>query len=377
MSKKDIHIGRLLAKVLQKSISSTEQKELDSYLSRDEQQALIEKYLDNENFKAVQEKLKTINKTAQWEAVKVKAAAGRKGKRVKKLIFVSAAASLLIFISLFLLLPRYETIPDKAVALNINKDKNPGRNEAVLHLANGKTVSLTGTSLSDNRKIASYVEKNAFYHDNALYSAYHTIVTPIATNFNFVLSDGTKVWLNTESELKFPVEFNDSERVVYLKGEAYFDVSHNAAKPFKVICEDDEIKVLGTSFNVRSYEGERMFTTLVTGKVNISNHGTSVDIQPGMQAVSDKSQITVRKVNVNKFTSWKNGIFYFENDDLTDVLQQISKWYAVDIIYKQPIVNIKIGGQISKDVKLSEALEMLNEISNVRFSLEGNKLHVY
>ena len=212
-----------------------------------------------------------------------------------------------------------------------------------------------------------------------MFIAYNTLSNPKgSTVINLQLSDGTKVWLNAASSLKYPVNFTTNERKVELTGEGYFEVAKDKNKKFLVIAGNTETVVLGTHFNISAYENETQIkTTLIEGSVKINSLGRSVQIRPGQQAItSDKTMMINRGVNISEVLAWKNGLFQFNNTDIKTVMNAISLWYDVEVQYPKGIPKDKYWGSIRRDQNLSDVLKVLKE-SGARFTIEGKSVVVY
>jgi ferric-dicitrate binding protein FerR (iron transport regulator) len=194
-----------------------------------------------------------------------------------------------------------------------------------------------------------------------------------------VLADGSKVWLNAESSITFPTAFIGKERNVEIKGEAYFEVAHNAQMPFNVKVKNMTVQVLGTHFNVNAYDDENWIkTTLLEGSIKVSKGSDSKIIKPGEQAQTengDNSLIAVQAVDPDEVVAWKNGLFHFNNAGLPEVMHQLSRWYDVDVVYNGPVPKRKFGGEMQSNLKLSQVLELL-EKNEVNFKIEGKKIIV-
>ena len=208
------------------------------------------------------------------------------------------------------------------------------------------------------------------------------IITTVGGDYFFILSDGTKVWLNAESELDFPVDFIGKERVVRLKGEAYFEVEPDAAHPFVVETKDVRTRVLGTSFNIKAYDNEeRVFTTLLTGKVKVSAVGEeneSVELTPGMQCEWQKEgkKMGVKKVNAENFTAWRQGSFMFDNENIMVVTRVLERWYGLKFIYNENTLEHTFSGRLSKDEPLESILETLTYTGGPRFKIEKDVVYI-
>ena len=207
---------------------------------------------------------------------------------------------------------------------------------------------------------------------------YNTLTTPRGGQYTIILPDGSQVWLNAASSIRYPTFFSDSERRVELTGEAYFEIAHNAKKPFKVTSNGLEVKVLGTHFNINSYKEEKSInTTLIEGSIIVSKGDANVILKSGDQAqIGNSDKITViDNVNVDNILAWKNGYFSFDKSDLKLIGRQISRWYDVDISFEGESPKRVFSGKINRNSNISDVLKILNECK-VNFRFEGRKLIV-
>lgn len=268
-------------------------------------------------------------------------------------------------------------------------DVAPGGNKAVLTLADGSTIILdsmqNGTlSQQGNTKVLKLDNGELAYaaSGNSTEILYNTVSTPKGGQYNLTLADGSKVWLNAASSLRFPASFSGSERTVELTGEAYFEIAKNTAKPFKVnIAGKGELEVLGTHFNINSYTNEATVnTTLLEGSVKVSGLTTNDSrlITPGQQAqLAANGHINIKKqVDIEEVMAWKNGKFDFQAADIQSVMRQIERWYDVEVSFSGNITNEQFVGLISRDVKISRILKMLEESGAVKFEINGKKVIV-
>ncbi|WP_222538924.1 FecR family protein [Pedobacter polysacchareus] len=259
-----------------------------------------------------------------------------------------------------------------------------GGNNAVLTLDDGRQISLSdakkGTLATESGiNIAKTKDGQLVYHLSNVNkpNIYNTISTPNGGQYQVVLPDGTKVWLNAASSLRFPLTFNQlSERKVELKGEAYFEVAKQFKKgksqrvPFIVQTEKQQVEVLGTHFNINAYKEEPgLKTTLMEGSVKVTGHKKTVILKPGEQAIDSNGQLLSAKVDVEEVMSWKNGYFRFNNTDLKTIMRQASRWYNVDVVYEGNIPPLLITGEVSRQVDATAFLEMLRYL-NVKFKIE-------
>jgi transmembrane sensor len=269
-------------------------------------------------------------------------------------------------------------------------DIAPGGNKAVLILADGSSVILDSTSNGvitkqgsievkklSNGLLAYTVNGKQITENNAAF--YNTISTPRGGQYQVTLSDGTLVWLNAASSIRFPVIFSGTERKVEITGEAYFEVAKNAAMPFKVKTFSSEVEVLGTHFNVNAYDDEESVkTTLLEGKVKVSaNNQLPRFLQPGQQAgINNQGNIAIiNDADVEEVMAWKNGRFQYKSADVKTILRQISRWYDVDVEYRGN-VNLHFTGQLPRSVTASKVFEKLEMTGEVHFKIEGKKIIV-
>jgi len=268
-------------------------------------------------------------------------------------------------------------------------DISPGSNQASLELGDGSKVSLgnvpSGTLASEAGIRVHEVGNGSVVYDRSKIintsTVYHTITTPRGGQYRVQLSDGTGVWLNADSKLRYPVVFGSGLRKVFLSGEAYFEVSKDAKRPFLVETVMQDVEVLGTHFNVSAYEDEGYTSTSLTeGKVKVTVGGTGHILLPGQQAISleDSKTLNVLQVDTVEAIAWKNGYFYFQDEPLKNILQKISRWYDVDISYSGNGLapNLAFSGTVSRYGSAAQVLRKLELTGGVRFRIEGRRIVV-
>lgn len=209
--------------------------------------------------------------------------------------------------------------------------------------------------------------------------AYNTLNVPKGAEFDLVLADGTQVWLNAESKLKYPVVFGSKERVVELEGEGFFKVSKDASRPFRVKTKSQVVEVLGTEFNVDAYpDGGFVYTTLVEGKVKVNADGKSLELVPGMQSVVGNKEMYSRKVNTGDVVSWMNGMFVLEDKSLEEIMSKLARWYDFNIFYQnQAVKEITFKGKIPRYASFESILDILERTGEVKFKVSGQTVTVY
>jgi transmembrane sensor len=264
-------------------------------------------------------------------------------------------------------------------------DVLPGGDKAVLTLDDGSQVVLdnskNGTLSEEGDTKVVKPENGQLVYEAAKVAIakpmYNTLSTPKGGQYQLTLSDGTKVWLNAASSLRFPLVFVGNERKVEMTGEIYFEVAKNANKPFKVISNGQEVEVLGTHFNVMAYPNEKAIkTTLVEGSVKVSKDNRSTILQPGQQAkVGFNNGIfrTINDVSLEEELAWKDGNFQFNNASLDVIMRQIERWYDVDIEYVGKVPDEHFTGKLPRNTNLSNVLKILS-MSEIQFKIEGKKI---
>jgi ferric-dicitrate binding protein FerR (iron transport regulator) len=272
-------------------------------------------------------------------------------------------------------------------------DAPPGGNKALLTMADGSTIMLDSAAngqlaLQGNVKVLKLdsgvvrYEIATSYEPRALSKvAYNTITTPRGGQYQVVLPDGTRVWLNAASSLQFPTSFEGSDRTVILKGEAYFEVARQIARPFYVkMPHDAAIEVLGTHFNVNAYEDEPAArATLLEGGIRIRKKDRVSLLKPGQEAVMDNVGDAIRVSNdadLDEAVAWKNGMFIFNSLPLESIMRQMERWYDVEVSYRGNVKGISFNGQISRYSQASRMLDMLATTGEVHFTMENKKIIV-
>jgi transmembrane sensor len=302
---------------------------------------------------------------------------------ISRIAIAAAAVAAVVFGVWYFYSSQYLVFSSQTVSGQSANDIAPGKNTATLTLANGKTINL-----SDAKTGVVIGENNLAYNDGSLVQVsvpspdakeQLTVSTPRGGTYQVTLSDGTKVWLNAASALSYSTALNDrGERRVKLAGEAYFEVAKDKQHPFVVESGGQEVTVLGTHFNINAYKDEPgIKTTLIEGSVKVAGEGFQTVIKPGQQASFKAGGINVEEVNLNTVTDWKNGKFRFKNEPLTSILRKVSRWYDVEIVYQSDLKNMPtFSGSVSRFDNVSAVLQMLEETSDVKFSIEGKTIKV-
>lgn len=387
-----LRIARLISGHLLNQLSATEVQELENWIYRTNANTVIfQRILNEGNLDKQGEVLKRLDVESDLLETKAglifNASKIADRKHIKLWPRIVAAASVILIIGLgFFFFPNQRK--EEQVVGYLNKDISPGIQSATLTLANGKQIKLTAASqgkLADESGVS--ITKSADGH--LVYeiqgpatdqkNTFNTLSTAKGETFQVKLPDGTLIWLNAASSLKYPVSFVKLKmRRVELSGEAYFEVAKDKTLPFVVESAGQQIQVLGTHFNVNAYTDEPdVSTTLLEGSIRILAAGSAVVIKPGQQAGFKNGRINIEEVNPNLAVDWKNGIFRFKNESLASILRKISRWYDVEIDDQLDPKNMPtFTGSVSRMDNVSAVLKMLEETSDVKFQIEGKSIKV-
>lgn len=265
----------------------------------------------------------------------------------------------------------------------------PGTSKAILMMADGKEVVLEqgqnlNILLNERVRVATSSQGIVYeeYGKGMVTEEYNKLTTPVGGEYSLVLSDGTKVFLNADSELKYPVEFSDGKRIVDLKGEAYFEVHKDSLRPFIVRMNGAEVTVLGTSFNVNTYGDDgQIYTTLVNGSVRVASMKNKQEemLKPGMQSVMNVQSglLTVREVDVEPYVAWREGRFVFRAMTLDLIMRQLQRWYDFEVFYQNSeLKDYEFRGVIKRDMDLDKVLSVIKATTNVDFEVKGKVITI-
>jgi len=396
-------ISGLIIKYHRDEISESEYQELMEWRNQSvENWKLFDKLSDPDYVKGEMKELPDLQvlKKEGWEKivstignedVAILPVISRHTRRTRYFIAASVASLLVAGVWLYTKnRPVTKSEISPALASNFKNDVAPGGNKAVLTLSDGSHVVLDsagkgaiadqGTArvvkLDDGQLAYNATGEKPAAEASAI--AYNTLTTPAAGQFQVTLPDGSKVWLNNASSLRYPVAFTGKTREVELKGEAYFEIAPNAHQPFKVKAGETLVDVLGTSFNITAYADENNIkTTLLSGSVRVSKEDIRTVLKPGEQAqVNEAGKLNVVKdVDVDGVIAWKNGWFHFEHADLKTVMRMLARWYDVNVVYEGMVPDRQFGGDIERKLNLSQVLEILQK-NHVSFEIGGKKITV-
>ena len=381
-----IKIARLIAGELTETIDGEAREELARWLVEDERHReeyeQIKSMLESGERVWVEQEKGSLLTDARWKGMK---------QQIKKKRYITwsryAAVLLLPFmIGLFWFVNR-DVVQDQepeTVAEIV-----PGVGKAQLKLADGQIVNLDdrvqfkieeigGTEISTSERMIRYKENDSL-GTTVTEERYNTLTIPRGGEYALELADGTRVWLNAESTLKYPVKFIGGERKVEMTGEGYFEVAKNKEKPFIVTVNGVDVRVLGTSFNISAYRDE-VITTLVEGKVQLKKGVDSVVLQPNQQGIwlSENRGFEVKEVEARNFSLWREGIFYFEDVDLETILDDMARWYNVNIFYQNPTLKtMRFSVEIKRYENINEILRRIEQTKRVKFEIKDRTINVY
>jgi transmembrane sensor len=400
MSVNTDRIRYLFGQYLQKSCREEELQELFACIAQSQNRELLEELMDAEY-----ERVQPIAADTDWElmfeqVVQPKEASLVYVNNVKRLRWMQVAAAAIVVLALGV--AGYWFINRNAkneVAKNDQPVKPtaadilPGSNKAVLTLADGTVITLDSAANGQlaqqgNSQVIKSKSGELVYVKTAQHSAapltYNMLVIPRGGQYQLTLPDGSKVWLNAASSIRYPVAFTGNDRRVELTGEAYFEVAKDARKPFHVVTPTQDVEVLGTHFNVNAYSNEpAVKTTLLEGSVKVVKRETanvkesSIVLKPGQQAALEPhSPLAINhSPDMEQTMAWKNGFILFNKADIKSIMRQVERWYNVDVVYEGDIPQRTFTGGIERSARLSELLRLL-EVSKVKFRIEDKKLIV-
>jgi len=379
----------LVSRYIDGTIDFAQLQELDEWRkTAKENEVLFQQLIDQEKQKAAIERMQAYDSPASLEKIKSLITASKEQQATYKTLWAKllVAASVIAVIGISVFMYQRKPISQQTASLKPHPTfVAPGSDKAVLVLANGKKVLLTkqasgviavqaGVQVSNSKNGQLVYTGNLKATNNNMNIAFNTIETPRGGKYQLQLPDGTKVWLNAASSLRYPVAFSGSTRDVELTGEAYFEVAKDKTKPFTVNASSQKVTVLGTHFNINAYKDEpRIATTLLEGSVKVTYGESHALLVPGQQSSLRGEQLTVAKTDTYLATAWKDGKLAFLRTDLKTVLRQISRWYNIDVEYIGKTPQFSISGDVSRDADLSAMLRIL-EIYDVHFTQQGRKL---
>lgn len=374
----------LLSRYFEGSIGEAEIDELSHFLKDERHGDIVQQILTDLSAGITPVEVERDSVQRMISRVKEASANRPAGKRFPYARLAAAAAIvLMIGVGGYFLLSDRQPVREP-VAQRYKNDVQPGGNKAVLTLANGSTVTLDDAGLGavaqqGGTQIIKTDAGSLAYEgqDGDGVVHYNTLTTPVGGRYKVVLPDGTEVWLNAGSSLRYPTVFSGNNRRVELSGEAYFEVARNASRPFLVEVQDGtDVEVLGTHFNVNAYRDEpRSITTLLEGAVNVKKGESSNRLAPGQQAIAG-NDVEVSNANTAAAVAWKEGLFMFNDTDIEAIMKQLSRWYDIEVVYEGGPVKEYFNATIPRNVPVSKVFELLELTNLVHFKIDGRKVTV-
>lgn len=375
----------LLKAALSGELSAKEQEELEEWLNASEGNRKIYEQICNRQ--RIAEKLGFYQQgdmEADWKEVHRQISGGSRRRVYLRWISYAAVFAGIILIA-FIYTSRQTTEIPGSLVLNTDSIR-PGSRQAYIELVNGERIVLGGTDKGLVKQVEGGIlkegeeglvlEGNDSVPDCPEKVEYNRVIVPRGGEYQLVLADGTRVWMNSDSKLEFPILFRGSERRVRLQGEAYFQVKRNRQMPFRVEANGTEVAVLGTEFNIQAY-GENVRTTLVEGAVAVKVEGNTFRLVPGEEADVNGGKVVIAKVDVYERIAWKEGKFVFREKRLEEVMDILGRWYDVEIVYRNAAAReLHFTGNIPRHATIGEVLEFLERTRLVHFSIMGRTVMV-
>ncbi|PXX97779.1 hypothetical protein DF185_17575 [Marinifilum breve] len=385
MKMKDLNSGfkiaDLIVKRLENRLTEEEYQYLEEWKQANKKNAILfqklsmdpqKQYLDRES------RLEKSNKSANWGKIQDKI----KKDKVRKLNmnFLKIAAVLILAIGSTLF---FSNLLDN----NVSNVINPGKQQAILITSDGERYELDEeVTIKDGAVFISNKTQELIYQKKSNITksqlTYNTIIIPLGGEYKLTLMDGTRIWLNSNSKLRFPSEFGSGIRKVELKGEAFFEVAKDSVHPFVVDVNKAQVRVLGTSFNVNAYSDlNEIVTTLVEGKVEVSDtlFGNKVKLLPNEQyRFNESTGKTIKQiVDTEIYTAWKDGRFVFENESLEDIMTRLSRWYNVEVSFiNESVKKLRFSGDLTRYDNIDQILELIEITQKVKFTIKDRNLLV-
>lgn len=384
---KDYKISRLIAKKLMGVILPEDEEKLNAWLEEDvRNKDLYRRILEVENFSTRDMYAKRLDVEHTWDALKEQLAGQRKRRSLFSAWQIGVAVSVILLVGIGLYWGFNKKPKVKQVEVAAHVEMGGAKailvtsrgDEIVLQDSSVQLITLGGGMVAKNDGVqVSYKENEGAGKEDVL--EYNTIRVPRGGEYKLFLSDNTEVFLNSDSEIRFPVKFGKGKRDVFLRGEAFFVVTKDASRPFVVNANDKmSVEVLGTQFNLQAYPDDAFVeTTLNEGAVRVFNGKQGVRLRPDEQAVYDEGKFTVRKVDASSYSAWKEGRFMLLNHSLENIMTRLARWYNIDIFWENPEVKeYHFSGELARYEDFTEILRMLELATRVHFEVKDRTVFV-
>lgn len=388
---KTFQVSEIISRYILGNISDAEKEQLEHWLAESPRHKdLFDKLIREEITSGKVRAYERINwQEALKNLLERKKSESRMRRRRRVIRWTRYVAVIVLFVGLYVYLRTNDKLPEINKTQVAARGIPAGKPTATLQLASGEEILLTsdrscnikqenGVVIKQDSGIIKYRVDGTKVKQK---EQFNTITVPRGGEFSLMLSDGTRVWLNAETRLRYPVEFVGDERKVYLEGEAFFDVTHDKHKRFVVETEEACVKVFGTAFNVYAYKDEdATVATLVRGSIELKARGTDnkVRLEPGEQGTLTNGKLTKQDVDVEMYTAWREGRMVFKSIRLEDLLHHLARWYNVDIVFsREELKDVVFTGEAKKYEDFSEVLDIIETTQSVRFRVEDRTIIVY
>lgn len=372
-------LDELFHKLLSGSCTQQEKQELYALLATPEHDASLQRLLDDAIQATTEDKAVDDERSEEILSIILQAQPQpAKRRTLYRTLTITAAAAAILALAIVTIRQVQPSTQTTTPVADVHSEILPAASGAILTLGNGQTIPLDSQGhgvIAQQGGAAVKLGKGTLAYDNVQpgEATFNTLATPRGRVFRVTLPDGSDVWLNAASSLRYPTSFDRDERTVELTGEAYFDIRPVAGKPFRVkVAGKTEVQVLGTRFNVSAYGNDaRIATTLLQGKVAVNRKV----LQPGEQAqlTIGAADMKIVTADTSQVIAWRNGMFNFDNADIREVMKQLERWYDIDVVYENGIPPLRFGGKMERGLTLQQIMRIL-AISNVHCRQEGRKL---
>ncbi|MDE7074389.1 MAG: DUF4974 domain-containing protein [Odoribacter sp.] len=385
-----LHIAGLIAKSFQEELDDAEQKELEQWLATDENRRLYDS-LHHRDLSERKREAQQINVQKHWREIKRRIAFSPR----RSLRYWSRYAAVLllpVLLAAAWLWWRQAPVNEHEILLAVSETPVPGSAKAILILSDGQQIDLTGRQdfrLHHNPEACLNNQDNTLTvepADSAIVATaavnYQTIAIPVTGEYKLVLPDSTQIWLNSATRLRFPTSFPGKERMVYLEGEAYFEVAPDKDRPFIVSVGELNVQVLGTKFNIKAYsEDAVIYTTLAEGAVKAidTQKDVAMLLAPDQQCIFDKhtGKMDKKDVDAQAFIGWTTGKFIFKKETIEEILKQLGRWYGTTVTYQTPeLKNYRFTGHVNRFDEISTLLQMIEKTYHIKFHVQGKHITV-
>lgn len=376
------HIKHLLARYQSDKYTKAEYEELLDYFGIEGNEAEAEQLLyeaiqsDEVRMEVSQDRMEQVMERA-GKRLQQRINGRRSPTLIRKILAYAAAVFLILSFSLYFYNNKMSQQADTLTSI-YGDDVLPGGNHAYITLSDGRRIALDSSrnTLTATVDGLAYADGEQIVAGNSV--EYATISTPTGGSYQMVLPDGTRAWLNAASSLKYPLYFASKDRTVAIEGEVYLEVATDQSKPFVIESDGQHIEVLGTALNIRNYE-QRSITTLVHGKIALTNNGTKerITMRPGDQALLTDGKMRVAKVDPTYYSMWKDGIILNKDATLQETCHELARWYGVNFIFPSGFNNDELAlNSINRNEKLSSVLAALANTYQVNFEIRGKEVYI-